>query len=410
MTIDFDALPPQQIDASPAPVSRGRSATAMMPIGLPSRATSTGVRPAAPSPSSRVVDLRRAEPALLEQPMIAEQRRGAPSTRPSAPRPGSAVTRVGRRGRDAAPLRRSCRIACAIGMLRPLLDRRGQRRRSTRRRAPFERDDVDDLRRAARQRAGLVERDAADAAGALEVHAALDEHALARRAGQRRDDRHRRRDDERARARDDEQHERAIDPVVPARAERRAAERPRPPPPARCTDRRVDAREALDEGLRRRPLRLRALDEVDDPRQRGVAPEPRDADLERAAAVDGAGEHFVARRLVDRQRLAGDRRLVDRALRRRRPSPSSGIFSPGLMTMTAPGAIASTPTRRSPAASRTSASAGVRSISARIAWRARSSVRASSACATANRKTTAAASDHCRSDDRAGRGDRASGR
>ena len=51
-------------------------------------------------------------------------------------------------------------------------------------------------------------------------------------------------------------------------------------------------------------------------------------------------------------------------------------------------------TRRSPAASRTSASAGVRSISARIAVRARSSVRASSVCASANRKTTAAASDH----------------
>ena len=106
-----------------------------------------------------------------------------------------------------------------------------------------------------------------------------------------------------------------------------------------------------------------------------------------------AGEHVVARRLVDRQRLAGDRRLVDGA-RPATTSPSSGIFSPGRTTMTAPCATCSTATRRSPAASRTSASAGVRSISARMAWRARSSVRASSACATANRNTTVAASDH----------------
>ena len=75
-------------------------------------------------------------------------------------------------------------------------------------------------------------------------------------------------------------------------------------------------------------------------------------------------------------------------------SPSSGIFSPGRTTITAPGAIRSTATRRSPSASRTSASAGVRSIRARMAWRARSSVRASSACASAKRNTTAAASDH----------------
>ena len=49
---------------------------------------------------------------------------------------------------------------------------------------------------------------------------------------------------------------------------------------------------------------------------------------------------------------------------------------------------------RSPASSRTDASTGVRSISARTAVRARFNVRASSACATANRNTTAAASDH----------------
>ena len=34
------------------------------------------------------------------------------------------------------------------------------------------------------------------------------------------------------------------------------------------------------------------------------------ATVERAVAVDGAGEHFVAFGLFDRQRFAGDRRLV----------------------------------------------------------------------------------------------------
>ena len=124
--------------------------------------------------------------------------------------------------------------------------------------------------------------------------AALDEHALARGAGQRRDDRHRRRDDERARARHDEQHERAVDPrrASPVKSERRHDGHGRR---QRDDRRRVDAREALDERLRRRALGLRPLDQVNDARQRRVAPEPRHADVERAAAVDRAGEHLVAR-------------------------------------------------------------------------------------------------------------------
>jgi hypothetical protein len=59
-----------------------------------------------------------------------------------------------------------------------------------------------------------------------------------------------------------------------------------------------------------------AFDAVDDARQRRVATQPRHPDVERAAAVDRAGEHIVARRLVDRQRLAGDRRLIDFAVSR----------------------------------------------------------------------------------------------
>ena len=78
--------------------------------------------------------------------------------------------------------------------------------------------------------------------------------------------------------------------------------------------RRVYAREPFHEGLGRRTLRLRPLDEVDDARQRRIAAEPRHADVERATAVDGPGEDLVARLFLDRERFAGDGRLIDRAL------------------------------------------------------------------------------------------------
>ena len=112
------------------------------------------------------------------------------------------------------------------------------------------------------------------------------------------------------------------------------------------------------------------------------------------AAVDAAGKHFVTRPFVDRQRFAGDRRLVDRADARHHRAIDRNFFA-GLDHDD--GARRNSLDRELFARrqqSRTSASAGVRSISARTASRARSSVRASSVCAMANRKTTAAASFH----------------
>jgi hypothetical protein len=53
---------------------------------------------------------------------------------------------------------------------------------------------------------------------------------------------------------------------------------------------------------------------VGDPRQPRVPGDSRDADLQRAAPVDRSRKHVIAARLVDRQRLAGDRRLVDVAV------------------------------------------------------------------------------------------------
>ena len=158
----LDALTPQQLERV-APASRGRSATAMMPTASPLRATSTG-RPAlcAPTASSRAWTAGEHRRALLEQPVVAEHD-AAPSTRPSAPRPASAVTSVP----DGTPI--AGRVAhieqsrCAIGCS----DRCSTAAASATTDAgahAVERHDLDHLGRAARQRAGLVERDAADAA------------------------------------------------------------------------------------------------------------------------------------------------------------------------------------------------------------------------------------------------------
>ena len=75
--------------------------------------------------------------------------------------------------------------------------------------------------------------------------------------------------------------------------------------------------------------------------------------------------------------------------------PSSGIFSPGLTTISVadPHLVDAARARRCRRAE-PAPSAGARSISARIAPRARSIARVSSSCASANRKTTEAASDH----------------
>ena len=57
---------------------------------------------------------------------------------------------------------------------------------------------------------------------------------------------------------------------------------------------------------------LRALDERDDLRQRRVSPDALGAHDERARSVHGGADDAVARGLLDRQRLAGEHRLVDR--------------------------------------------------------------------------------------------------
>ena len=212
-------------------------------------------------------------------------------TCPCAPSPGSASTRSA--GVSISPSAvRTVDDRAPDRMLGSRLER-GREREDLGGLRAVERHDLADAETALGQRPGLVERHTPHRREPLEPRAALDEHALARSRGQSRDDRDGRRDDERAWARDDEQHQRSVDPRAPGPPEAAAAER-RPQPTARARSACRRAR-TVDERLARRALRLRALDEMDDPRQRRVAAQPRDRHVERAAAVDRPGEHFVAR-------------------------------------------------------------------------------------------------------------------
>ena len=73
-----------------------------------------------------------------------------------------------------------------------------------------------------------------------------------------------------------------------------------------------DLGDAVREAGDRRLRALRALDELDDPGQRRVAPDAGGAHDERAGRVDGRPDDLVAGTLDGRDRLAGQHRLVDR--------------------------------------------------------------------------------------------------
>ena len=158
-------------------------------------------------------------------------------------------------------------------------------------------------------------------------------------------------------------------------------------------DGRVPRGEAIDELLQRRALGLRRFDQVDDSRQRGVGAPARHRDRQRAVAVDGAGEHFVALALLDRQRFAGDRRLVhvgtaaaDDAVERELLAGLDDHQRAGLDQLDADAAIAGC------VADQHIGRREIDQLADRL--RARSRLCASSHCAAANSDTTIAASSN----------------
>ncbi len=84
---------------------------------------------------------------------------------------------------------------------------------------------------------------------------------------------------------------------------------------ATSDDRRHEpAGDRVGEPLDRRARALRLGDHRDDLREQRIAADALGAHDEAAGAVDGGAGDLVARRLLDRHRLAGDHRLVDRAV------------------------------------------------------------------------------------------------
>ena len=79
------------------------------------------------------------------------------------------------------------------------------------------------------------------------------------------------------------------------------------------TSRHEIAGHAIDQSLHRRPAALRLADHADDLRQQRVAADPLGPHHQAAGAVDRAADDLGSRLFLDRDRLAGDHRLIDGA-------------------------------------------------------------------------------------------------
>ena len=174
------------------------------------------------------------------------------------------------------------------------------------------RHDPPDRRAAGRQRPGLVEHDRVDPLGDLEGLAAADEDPCLGTTTGADHDRGRRGEPHRARAGDDEDRDERGQRQRETRF--RAGDEPDDEGGRRHDqdDRHEDLGDPVGEALDRRLRTLGTLDEVDDARQRGVAPDAGRAHDERAGRVLGRPDDLVARPDRDRDRLTGQHRRIDR--------------------------------------------------------------------------------------------------
>ena len=229
----------------------------MTPRNAPSRATSTGEAPDAATRSAAAAGASVKQLTLGEQPDVAADDERAVDVafgaeagqRRTSAAAASDRFQARRRASVRWPRRWDVPIALRRRRRRPAVvvgraTGRGMHRR--------------DAQRAARQRAGLVERDGRDARQPLQMGAAFDQDAAARCSRERRNDGDRRRDHQRTGTRHDQQDERTIEPDC--RRRRRTSGG------TSCDEhgegdhrRRIPAREAIDELLRRGALGLRRL-------------------------------------------------------------------------------------------------------------------------------------------------------
>ena len=172
-------------------------------------------------------------------------------------------------------------------------------------------DDVRQARFAFGERARFVHDQRVHFFHPLDGRSVFDEHAGLRAATDADHDRHRRGEPERARTCDDQYRDGVDDGV------RKARFRPEPDPGGKSQQRDSDDRRHkppryfVRETLDRRAAALRLRDHLDDLRKDGVAADALGFHEEAAGAIDGAAADFVAVRLLDWHRLAGEHRLID---------------------------------------------------------------------------------------------------
>ncbi len=163
---------------------------------------------------------------------------------------------------------------------------------------------------AAGHRPRLVEDDGVDPLGRLQHFRALDQQPQLRPATGPDQQRRRRRQPERAGAGDDQDRDRS--------GEGEGRPRPVAEPEAEGADgkgdddRHEDAADPVGQPLHRRFARLRLGDQAGDLGQGGALADAGGADDEATADVDRRADDLLPRPDLDRHRLAGDQRLVDR--------------------------------------------------------------------------------------------------
>ena len=244
----------------------------------------------------------------------AEEVRVAAAERLPVEHGAQTVARQGLKVRDLGggqPVRlRAAQHRLGQWVLAPALERAGQAQQLALRHAGG-RTDVRHGRVAGGDGASLVERDDLDAAGLLEGGGRLEENAVFRAHAAADHDRHRCGEAERARAADDEHGDAARERIAHA-APQQQPDNERHERDAH--DRRHEHAGHLVGDLRDRRLRgRRVADHLDDLRKGCVLADARGAAFQEARLVHRRGRDGRARRLVGRDTLARERRLVDRA-------------------------------------------------------------------------------------------------
>ena len=174
----------------------------------------------------------------------------------------------------------------------------------------IEGDHLADRGFASRQSPGLVEEDDVDRSRRLERPPVADQEPVARRDRRRYGNDQRDREPQRVWAGNDEHGDCALD----AETETSANGDPRDERDDTRGDRheRQKRRRTVGEHLGTRAAGLRFGNEPHDPGERRALADRGDPGLERSVAVDRAGDHLRADDFLDRARLAGDHRFIDR--------------------------------------------------------------------------------------------------